>query len=590
MERLALLASHVTEAAASGEPRRTGRHPTDARFVDLPIYRWEEVMEHNSGEDLWVVIDGKVFDMTEFVNSGIHPGGDEIPTEFAGKDASEYWNEIHAHIKEDILEDLVEGEGAMTGLEELPVLVGIIDAMDPMPAEAGSAYGDERYWSRNWAGNVSWAHGGNFAEPESVEELRALVAGASKLRCLGRGHGFPAVCDSEDLMVSLRRMNKVLELDLERQTVTVEGGMNYSQLVAYLAQEDCGLALQNVACLSVISLVGGSGTGTHGSSGVGSDGRAYTGNLASQLRAMEFVTADGSLVSYKEGDEDWDGCRVHVGCLGPVTRLTIQLVPDYDTQVTVYHGISTLHFIKHFREMLASCDSFSLYHQFDHDDWKQQTGSLWLRVKVPVGSEWPAAPPTWFGQGELYDRQKHGPSRMANRVSRNVGGLWAEGLAPVEGKEVNGILDELQYEYFTPLEHAEAALAAGWEAGSSLYRQEMDPEENPRGRVGHYTEIRCVRGDDGWISPTRTADGGDVVVFHVGSTVQDLEASSVAADAVEAALAPFDARAHWGKMTNLSKERISELYGEHLTKFQALASRHDADGKFRNRWAEEHLF
>jgi len=49
---------------------------------------------------------------------------------------------------------------------------------------------------------------------------------------------------------------------------------------------------------------------------------------------------------------------------------------------------------------------------------------------------------------------------MANRVSRNVGGLWAEGLAPVEGQEVNGILDELQYEYFTPLEQAEASLAA----------------------------------------------------------------------------------------------------------------------------------
>ena len=35
---------------------------------------------------------------------------------FSGKDASEYWNEIHAHVKEDILEDLIEGEGTMTGL------------------------------------------------------------------------------------------------------------------------------------------------------------------------------------------------------------------------------------------------------------------------------------------------------------------------------------------------------------------------------------------------------------------------------------------------------------------------------------------
>ena len=214
----------------------------------------------------------------------------------------------------------------------------------------------------------------------------------------------------------------MIELDLAAETVTVQGGMNYSQLVAFLTSQDCGLALQNVACLSVISLVGGSGTGTHGSSGVGEDGRAYNGNLASQITAMEFVKADGSLVSYKQGDEEWDGCRVHVGCLGPVSQLTIQLVPDYDTQVTVYYGISTVHFIKHFREMLQSCDSFSLYHAFDHDDWEQQTGSLWLRVKVLVGSEWPEAPSTWFGEGELYDRRKRTAHRGWRIASR---GMWA---------------------------------------------------------------------------------------------------------------------------------------------------------------------
>ena len=92
-------------------------------------------MEHNTSDDLWVVIDGKIFDMTEFVNSGVHPGGDEIPAEYAGKDASEYWNEIHAHIKEDIVEDLIEGEGAMTGLEELPAFFrGLLWTKSTAPA------------------------------------------------------------------------------------------------------------------------------------------------------------------------------------------------------------------------------------------------------------------------------------------------------------------------------------------------------------------------------------------------------------------------------------------------------------------------
>ena len=39
----------------------------------------------------WVVVDGTVYDMTEFIKeeSG-HPGGDAIPLEYGGKDASEF--------------------------------------------------------------------------------------------------------------------------------------------------------------------------------------------------------------------------------------------------------------------------------------------------------------------------------------------------------------------------------------------------------------------------------------------------------------------------------------------------------------------
>ena len=137
-------------------------------------------------------------------------------------------------------------------------------------------------------------------------------------------------------------------------------------------------------------------------------------------------------------------------------------------------------------------------------------------------------------------------------------------------------------------------LEAGWSACPELFMQPLEDlgVEEPTwgGLVGNYTEIRVVRGDDGWISPTRTASGGDVVVFHIGSTVQDIEASSEAATAVEAALAPFSPRAHWGKMTHLGKARIAELYGEDLLRFQALADNHDPTGKFRNEWAMDHLF
>jgi hypothetical protein len=77
-----------------------------------------------------------VFNMTKFIeikddtdpDTGMkvarHPGGQDIPMQFAGKDASAYWNDIHGHVKFDILEDLGVGEGFNTGLDVLPVVMG----------------------------------------------------------------------------------------------------------------------------------------------------------------------------------------------------------------------------------------------------------------------------------------------------------------------------------------------------------------------------------------------------------------------------------------------------------------------------------
>jgi cytochrome b involved in lipid metabolism len=47
-----------------------------------------EVAEHDSAEDCWQVIDGKVHDVTEYVASGEHPGGEAILAG-CGKDATE---------------------------------------------------------------------------------------------------------------------------------------------------------------------------------------------------------------------------------------------------------------------------------------------------------------------------------------------------------------------------------------------------------------------------------------------------------------------------------------------------------------------
>eukprot|EP00973_Karenia_brevis_P074949 10414579-Karenia_brevis.AAC.1 len=53
----------------------------------------EEVAKHNKKGDCWVVVDGQVLNVNNFLSQ--HPGGELAILTFAGKDATEEFNMIH---------------------------------------------------------------------------------------------------------------------------------------------------------------------------------------------------------------------------------------------------------------------------------------------------------------------------------------------------------------------------------------------------------------------------------------------------------------------------------------------------------------
>lgn len=55
-------------------------------------HTWEEVKKHTTSESCWIVISGKVFDVTRFLWE--HPGGQDIILEKAGKDATFAFNDV----------------------------------------------------------------------------------------------------------------------------------------------------------------------------------------------------------------------------------------------------------------------------------------------------------------------------------------------------------------------------------------------------------------------------------------------------------------------------------------------------------------
>ncbi|TKA49377.1 hypothetical protein B0A54_00043 [Friedmanniomyces endolithicus] len=55
----------------------------------------QDVSRHNSEDDLWVIVDHKVYDLSDFVDA--HPGGSVVLTQVAGQDATQAFYNLHRH-------------------------------------------------------------------------------------------------------------------------------------------------------------------------------------------------------------------------------------------------------------------------------------------------------------------------------------------------------------------------------------------------------------------------------------------------------------------------------------------------------------
>jgi xylitol oxidase len=99
------------------------------------------------------------------------------------------------------------------------------------------------------------------------------------------------------------------------------------------------------------------------------------------------------------------------------------------------------------------------------------------------------------------------------------------------------------------------------------------------------SEIRTIAADELWLSMNYRRDS---VAFHF-TFKQDWPAVQAVLPQIEAALAPFAPRPHWGKVFAMPAPQIQSRY-ERLGDFRALAHRLDPEAKFRNAFVNDTLF
>ncbi|KAI7906304.1 cytochrome b5-like heme/steroid binding domain-containing protein [Cokeromyces recurvatus] len=73
------------------------------------LYTYEEVAKHNNRSDLWIIIEGKVYDITKFQDE--HPGGEEVLLDEGAKDGTGAFEDVgHSDDARELLKKYYVGD------------------------------------------------------------------------------------------------------------------------------------------------------------------------------------------------------------------------------------------------------------------------------------------------------------------------------------------------------------------------------------------------------------------------------------------------------------------------------------------------
>jgi alditol oxidase len=99
------------------------------------------------------------------------------------------------------------------------------------------------------------------------------------------------------------------------------------------------------------------------------------------------------------------------------------------------------------------------------------------------------------------------------------------------------------------------------------------------------SEVRTIAADRLWMSPCYERQS---VAIHF-TWKKNVHAVTAVLPMIEKALAPFDARPHWGKLFTISPTALKQLYPR-LSDFQHLLKQYDPQGRFRNAFLDTFIF
>jgi L-gulono-1,4-lactone dehydrogenase len=425
---------------------------------------------------------------------------------------------------------------------------------------------------RNWSGTES-ATGVEVLCPASPEELAAAVKKAAeqgkKLKAVGFGHSFTGCSVPEQVMIRLDGLSSIIHADKVSGRVTVGAGTGLRKLNAGLAAFD--LAMANLGDIDKQTISGAISTGTHGTG-------ARLGGLATQIVALDLITADGSVLhcSAEENPDVFAAARVSVGALGVISAITLQCVPAFLLRAQEM-PLPLGDVLDGFHELADGNDHFEFY-WFPHTDVALTKRNN--RVPSGVGASPVNRIRGWIDDELLSNKV----FELTNRLSVRQPGLvprinriasralsareYVDASYKVFCSERNVVFRES--EYAVPREHV-----------VDVVRRLRDWIDASGSRIPFPIEVRVAAADDIWLSTAYGRDTAYVAIHQYHRLPHDPYFQ-----AFERIVADHGGRPHWGKLHTLTADDLRARYPR-FDDFLTVRDRLDPQRTFANPYTRQ---
>ncbi|MFI6559825.1 D-arabinono-1,4-lactone oxidase [Streptomyces sp. NPDC050534] len=418
---------------------------------------------------------------------------------------------------------------------------------------------------RNWGGNVASRPAREVA-PASVEEVSAAVRRAAEdgltVKAVGSGHSFTSIAATDGVLIRPQLLTGIRKIDRDAMTVTVEAGTPLKRLNMALARE--GLSLTNMGDIMEQTVSGATSTGTHGT------GRE-SASIAAQIKGLELVTGDGSVLtcSEKENPEVFAAARIGLGALGIVTAITFAVEPIFLLSARE-EPMPLDRVLADFDELWAENEHFEFY-WFPHT-----TNTNTKRNNRSAGPEKPVSPVAGWIEDEFLS---NGVFQVAQWVGR-AAPATVPAIARISSTALSArSYTDIPYKVFTSprrVHFVEMEYAVPREALTETLREIRTMVDRSGLRISFPVEVRTAPADDITLSTASGRDSAYIAVHMFRGT--PYQAYFTAAERIFTA---HGGRPHWGKVHTRDADYFSRVYPR-FGEFTALRDRLDPDRRFQN--------